>query len=554
MLRTWTLFIVLFAGLAFAVASSIYQSAFTAALDLTRAQGAVRLSEAASRLRLQLDEYRALVNFAAKDPLMALALQDGPSEDVSFELSTLRLTYGPWHVDLVDRSGLVVASSGTSRIGRRFSGTLLNAALNGRLGTQRAIEDGERLFRFSRGVWGDGPITIGAVVVSADMASLEFEWPVTPEPIVFFDQSELAFSANRPELLSLSGAMTEGEFAFPIEQLNEGAEPDLWSFRSGDEPAAQVLRLRRDIPQLELSAEIFLDAEPARETATLRFRLALALAGVVGLIAAVALQQRRRFALEARHSSTLEARVEARTFELRHAQNELVEASKLSALGRLSAGVSHELNQPLAAVLNFAENGRKFIQRGNETVAMENFEKIAGQVARINRIIGNLRAFARQEVASAERVDFAKIVRDALELAAPELEAAEIKLTATLPQTPIHVIAGSLRLEQIILNVVGNAKDAMLAQDLRQLEVELLQRSGAAILLVRDTGGGIKDPDRVFEPFYSTKDLGSSKGLGMGMALAFGIISKFGGTIACRNLEAGAEFRIELPIAEARDA
>ena len=277
-------------------------------------------------------------------------------------------------------------------------------------------------------------------------------------------------------------------------------------------------------------------------------RRPVALATALGLVGAVAFQQRRRFALEAQHSAELEARVEARTAELRLAQDELVAASKLAALGRLSAGVSHELNQPLAAILNFAENGQKFLQRQKTELAAENLEMISDQVRRMTRIIGNLRAFARQEVMPTDTVDLAEVVRSALTMLEDDLKAASTKAVEKLPTGSVHVLAGQVRLEQVVMNLVSNAIDAMQGQKQKVLTVELTVSDEDAVLIVSDTGPGIAEPDRVFEPFYTTKDLGSSKGLGMGLALAYGITARFGGQLTCRNTGEGAEFTMTLPL------
>jgi two-component system C4-dicarboxylate transport sensor histidine kinase DctB len=307
------------------------------------------------------------------------------------------------------------------------------------------------------------------------------------------------------------------------------------------------VRLHYFSTPLNLRAEIYLSIRQAKEKARLQFFLALASAIVVGLAGAVAVQQRRRLALEASHSATLEARVEKRSSELRLAQNELIETSKMAAMGRLSAGISHELNQPLGAILNFAENGRKLLARNQTEPASENLFKISEQVRRITRIIGNLRAFARQEVTPTKWVNFSATVQNAYDLAKDDLTAAGIKTSLELPQDPLNVLAGRVRLEQVIFNLITNAMDAMEHSNTKDLTIVLTQSADNAVLRITDTGTGIDAPDRVFEPFYTTKNMGASQGLGLGLSLSFGIIQQFGGDFRCRNWEDGAEFTIELP-------
>ncbi|MFK5980660.1 MAG: ATP-binding protein [Rhizobiaceae bacterium] len=538
----------IYAVLSMCVAVWAYYDAFESSLSSDRTAGQVRLSEASSRLRGQLGVYRALANITAKTPKMALALAPTMKAKVETDLSLLSLTYGAWDIDLTDPDGLVVASSSPRHAAYVYSQNLVSAAINGRLGYAIEIEGGQRLIRFSRGVVRQDSKTIGTTIVSANLAALEFEWPVTPEPLVFFNDEGLSISANRPGLLLLTNLGNSESANFPLQGPRKVAGTTLWTFAPPERVISEVQTLSADIPQLQMTAQIILDTSEARASALLRTGLALALMAAIGLMGAIFVQQRRRLALEARHSATLEQRVEERTGELKAAQDELVEASNLAALGRLSAGLSHELNQPLAAILNFAENGRRLLDRARTSDAAENLSQIADQTRRITRIIRNLRAFARQEHRPSERIDLVEVTKKALEIMQSEIMSAGVTLNSDIPDRSIFVMAGNVRLEQVVLNLVSNAIDAMLNSDQKTLSIMLKELDGQAMISMQDTGSGIKDPERVFEPFYTTKELGSSKGLGMGLALSFGLVSSFGGQLSCRNLSQGAEFTMTLPI------
>lgn len=537
-----------YAVLSICIAVWAYYDAFESALSSDRVAGQVRLSEAGSRLRGQLDVFRALANITAKTPKMKQALDPAANVKVETDLSLLSLTYGAQDIDLTNPEGLVVASSSKRHATYVYSQNLVRAAMNGRLGYAIEIEEGQRLIRFSRGVARQGSNTIGAILVSANLASLEFEWPVTPEPLVFFNAEGLSISANRPGLLLLTNLGNPDAANFPLQGPRNVAGTTLWTFAPVEGVTSEVQTLSADIPQLQMTAQIILDTSEARASALLQTGLALALMAAIGLMGTIFVQQRRRLALEARHSTTLEQRVEERTGELKAAQDELVEASNLAALGRLSAGLSHELNQPLAAILNFAENGRRLLDRARTLDAAENLSQIADQTRRITRIIRNLRAFARQEHRPSERIDLVEVIKKALEIMQSEISSAGVTLNADMPDRSIFVMAGNVRLEQVVLNLVSNAIDAMLSSDQKTLSIALKELDGQAVLSMQDTGSGIKDPERVFEPFYTTKELGSSKGLGMGLALSFGLVSSFGGQLSCRNLSQGAEFTMILPI------
>ncbi|MBT4019567.1 MAG: hypothetical protein HOE62_16560 [Alphaproteobacteria bacterium] len=531
------------------VATWVYHDALRTALANDRESGQVRLLAATSRLRGQLDIFRALANIIAATPRMAQAFDPESNVDVQPDLTTLRLTYGAWEIELVNPDGHVVASSSPNRADKVYSSGLVQAALNGRLGYAIELENGRRLMRFSRRMSGTASTGIGLVVVSANLAELEFEWPVIPEPIIFFDVEGLSMSANRPDLLFLSNAGDPEEARFPLNDPQDVANARLWLFAPVNELAGEVQMLSADIPQLQLTAKILLNTRNTRATVLLRTGLAVALLIVFALIGAIFVQQRRRLALKSRHSATLEQRVEERTVELRVAQDELVKSSNLAALGRLSAGISHELNQPLAAILNFAENGRRLIDRSRTSEAAENLTLITDQIRRITRIIGNLRAFARQEHTPSERIDLNLVIRQAITLTQSDIASSGVTLKLSLPEHAVFVMAGKIRLEQVVLNLVSNALDAMQSIHDKTLTIVLEDLEEQVMLSVRDSGAGIQDPTRVFEPFYTTKELGSSKGLGMGLALSFGLVASFGGNLSCRNLVNGAEFIMTLPVA-----
>lgn len=525
----------------------IYQNAFRTELSFDRDRGSVRLSEAISRIRGQLHLFGALANIIAGDPDVIARFTNKTDEELTTYLSFLSLTYGVHNVDYVDASGRIIASSQRARVGQTVGSKLISAAMNGRLAHENLLENGTRLVRYARNIVGKS----AAVVLSADLQTLEFEWPISPEPILFLTADQLIFSANRSSLL-LHSTTPHTEYAsLLLTEKSNISGMQIWSF--GASPSTEVQTLSRFIPQLNLTAKILLDTAGARTSARLRAMLAATVFLTFGLVSIVLSQQRRRIVLDAEHSATLETRVAKRTEQLRSAQDELLEATKLAALGRLSAGISHEVNQPLAAILNFSENGRRFLERDTPDKAASNFAAISDQVRRITRIITNLRAFARQEILPTDKIDFSEVVKEAAEVMRADLTDADIELKLERPTHPVYVLAGRVRLQQVILNLISNAVDAMGQSHTRLISLNLSQASGMATLVVKDTGPGITDPERVFEPFYTTKELGSSKGLGMGLALSFGIIARFGGQLSCRNLGSGAEFKISLPRQETID-
>ena len=222
-----------------------------------------------------------------------------------------------------------------------------------------------------------------------------------------------------------------------------------------------------------------------------------------------------------------------------------MQASKLSALGQLSAGISHELNQPLMAVQSFAENGVQFITRGQPARAAENLARISDMADRMGRIIKNLRAFSKQESVQQVRVDLVAILASALELTLARREAMGTALEYAAPVAPVWVRGGEVRLGQVFVNLITNALDAMQDATSRTLRIVITQ-DGPVTVTISDTGGGIKAPDQVFDPFYSTKDVGAAKGVGLGLSISYAIVQSVGGEIRAENTQTGACFSVTL--------
>lgn len=519
--------------------------------------GEIHVEQAAERLVHQLDRYGVLANLLAADTRMMDALSGAmtPKEAGSY-LSDQVLRYGSQRIDLIDRTGKVIASSDrASDEISSGSSPLFRAAMTGRLGREHVLEDGVRQFRYSRGIIQGHAPPHGAVIVSVGIQTLEYEWSVTPESIVFFDDRGVVFASNRRSLLLRQFGESElgdGFARFPVGTQERIDSHEIWSINQNDELPLNAMVITRPAPRIGMTVRGFFDIAPARLAARKQALLAAAGLALLALAALVIAQWRRRvgdrLAMEAAANARLEARVEERTAELQATQHQLVQATKMTALGQMSAGISHELNQPLTAIMNFAENGRKFLDLGRTERASENLGLISQQISRIDRIIRNLRGFARAEHERVEPTDLRLVAIEALALLEPALTEAKVIVHRNLPDFPIMVSGGRVRLQQVVVNLLTNAIDAMDEANQRVITVELSETPETAVLAVSDTGPGIVDPSRIFEPFYTTKDLGASKGLGLGLSISYGIIGSFGGELIAKNqAEGGAVFSVQLP-------
>jgi PAS domain S-box-containing protein len=231
---------------------------------------------------------------------------------------------------------------------------------------------------------------------------------------------------------------------------------------------------------------------------------------------------------------------------LRRTQEQLVHSEKLAAVGQLISGVAHELNNPLTAILGYSQLLSACGEAGPQALAYS--EKLYKQALRTHRIVQNLLSFARQQKPERVPVRLNTILEDTLALRDYDLRMSQIhvhlELASELPEVP----ADPHQLQQVFLNLINNAVDAILETG---TEGDLWVRTGAqdssVFVELIDSGPGVKDPSRVFDPFYTTKPVG--KGTGLGLSICYGIVTEHGGTIQIKN-EAGrgAAFRIELPL------
>ena len=560
---------VLYIAAIVAISAGVWHTGFRQALDQIDQRGQADLSLAADRLTAQLQHHAEVAVLTASQPGLA-ALHAGGDRaeaealllDVGDKTSALTMLY-------VDASGEVLASS-TKAIPENLSTSrYFTRAMQGALGSahMRSEVFGVRAWFFAAPTFGaDGKVR-GALVLGVNIDRLEENWRGDRPAIYFLDREGLLFISNRSELLfwqrapgDLGPASPAGEVPY---RVSVGAH-DIWSVDWSPYVPRRALHLSKDLPVAQLTAEALIDTGPALRLALWQAAAVAALMATFGALLYLAGVRRRTLAIA---NARLESRVAARTRELsdtntalRHeigerqeaeaalkrAQADLVQAGKLSALGQMSAGISHELNQPLMAIQQYAENAQAFIDRGKPETARDNLGRIATMARRMARIIKNLRAFARNESEPMSKVDVVAVIDSAVELAEPRLRQGQVSLDWQRPAGPVWVWGGEVRLGQVFVNLVSNAVDAMEGTARRNLTITLDDGARPRVI-VADTGPGIADPDRIFDPFYSTKQVGGPDGMGLGLSISYGLVQSFGGTIKGSNAPGGgAVFTVEL--------
>jgi PAS domain S-box-containing protein len=230
--------------------------------------------------------------------------------------------------------------------------------------------------------------------------------------------------------------------------------------------------------------------------------------------------------------------------DLRKTQEQLLQSEKMSAVGQLIAGVAHELNNPLTAILGYAQ---LLETEGLNTRAQDYVSKLFKQAQRTHRVVQNLLSFARQRKPQRDEVDMRKVLDETLALRDYDLKINNITVERDLPSEPALVVADPHQIEQVFLNIINNSVDAIQETGRTgKIKIRISCVGGHVCTQFSDDGAGIKDPKRIFDPFYTTKSVG--KGTGLGLSICYGIVKEHGGDITANNApEGGAIIEVRLP-------
>ena len=598
--------LLLFGALAFVLLWSVFQFGERYFLQRTAERGQAALRLHVENLRGWLGRYQALPHIYARSPEIQslLKIPDDPAwrERANRFLVAANFSTGAADSYVLDLNGVAVAASNwaedTSFVGRDYSyRPYFHEALQGRLGRFFALgtASGQRGYYFARPVR-DGHDIIGVVVVKAGVDSIEEDLRRSvhevlvsgPEGIVHLaGHPQWRLKAMRPlDAPALARITRQRQFddeSFELLDWREWASsvigipvvealPD-----RSDGRAREFLVLTEKMPVEGWNAHLLIETGSAlRQTA-----IAVGIAGIgllaFGLLLAVVRERRRRFedllTVEEKARERLEQAVAQRTQELsmanrqledevgerkaaedelRRMQNELVQAGKLAALGQMSAALSHEFNQPLTAIRTYAENALAFLDRGREEEAQGNMRLVSKLTERMAALSKHLSSFARKPQEALRPVSLTAALTETLDLLKGRLENADLTLRLDLPQGEVWVVGGHVRLQQVIMNLVTNAIDAMRKVGDPLLAVSVAATPTEVLLTVEDNGCGISPEAaaQIFDPFFTTKGVG--EGLGLGLSISYNIIKDFGGSItAASRPEGGTRMIVHLTPAEA---
>ncbi|MDE2440828.1 MAG: sensor histidine kinase [Betaproteobacteria bacterium] len=571
-----------------------YRALFAIHLDNDRHQAAQRLDAFALSLDATLSRHESLPGLLALDPSLAAVLRepDNPQRIAAANAYLEAAQQGAAVAVnfLIDAQGKTVAASNWrqpySFVGHNYAfRPYFRDALDKGLGRFYGVgvTTGEPGYFLAAPVREAGR-TLGVIVLKVGLESIEQALGRGGDTLLLADGDGVVFlSANRQwryrVLALLNEAVTERlrrtqqYGSQPLQPLANqplplnAMQPVRFAL-PGEAPRERLIHAR---PVGTLGWQVVQFGDPAEARAAAvggGMAVAFAVAFMLGLAAHFRHRARRREELR-RVYAELETRIVERTADLtdqiaalertkailRETRDAAVQAGKLATLGQMSAGVSHELNQPLAALQTFADNARAFLERGRYDEVRDNLQMISELVDRTGRIVRQLKSFARKEAPTPEPVGVASAIEHALLIVEPRRREIGAQVAVTAVDSSLLAVAEAGRLEQILVNLLRNGLDAMVGQVAPVLDVAAERDGGTVRITVRDHGPGLSEDARshLFEAFFTTKPAG--EGLGLGLAISLTIAESYGGTLStCNAPDGGALFVLTLPAVGETDA
>jgi two-component system C4-dicarboxylate transport sensor histidine kinase DctB len=529
----------------------------------TRNRAELRLALYTGNIIGELQRNSVVPLLLSQDPTLIGALNSSDFSQTSQKLISYLEEIGAASFLLLDENGRTVAATDRNLLGSRHNSlpyfvTALRSSDT--VFTSFEQENGAIVFAYSRKIISERE-QIGVIVVNVDLAKFERSWAGISDAVLVTNSQGNVILATEPlwRGRTVDEALAQQSPPSAIERAL--AATTEWSFVPPDAYilGEAVMRSEARIPFQGWRITSFTTYQSVRNQVNgfLAFEI-MVLAMVLALgfyqLSRRAVLRSQLFQRESAELRQLNQQLQQEIAErkraeknLEVAEQSLAQSSKLAALGEMSASVSHELNQPLAAMKTYLAGARLLLQRKRPDEALSSFHRIDDLIERMGAITRQLKSFARKGREAVEPLDVRDALSSALSMMEPQLKQRAVDIRRTVPAQPLVVLADRLRLEQVLINLFRNAIDA--TQETPDPRIDLILSAGeTATLTVRDNGAGIDDLTNLFEPFYTTKAPGD--GVGLGLAISSGIVNEFGGSLTARNgRDGGAVFELKLPIA-----
>ena len=557
----------------------------------------------------ELNRYLPIPELMAEHPLLEAALSSPDDTGIILqaneEMQRMATIVGSSDVYLLDTTGLTIAASNylqaDSFVGQsyHFRPYFSDAMETGDSAIYFALGSmsGVRGLYFSHPVRNDRGAILGVIAVKVLVHELESQWhrpaSLQEAEMVVLDQAGISFLASKPSWLyrEFNGPEAEGPGEASRRRYPDRAlrpidfevleKPFGLSAQSGkirvleDGSSREYLSIRTPLPRLDWALQVMVSTRPVLWT-----RLGFVTGGVViffgGLLTWLYLRERyRREAELALRGEQLERRVAERTVdlersnrqllaevherertqnELRETQQELIQAAKLAVLGQMSAGLNHEMNQPLTAIQTYARNSRRFLEKGAGEMVDANLREIVSLCDKMAELTRQFKVFARKSEGPPAIVDFRLAVDAALKIITAQQNSSSIRIHWRRPPAPVQCHGDLIRIEQVMVNLLANAVQAVEGLETPEITIDITDGDQNWCCTVRDNGSGLPgNTEQVFEPFFTTKSV--KQGLGLGLSISRQIVDALGGRLTGHNRTdgPGAEFVLTLKKRETRE-
>ncbi|MFK7940316.1 MAG: ATP-binding protein [Roseovarius sp.] len=528
----------------------------------TRNRAELRLVLYGGNLLSELRQNAIVPQLLARDPALISALN---SDD--FAQSTARLIsfldeIGAKALTLLDADGRAVASTERTILGQnhRQSAYFIDATRSAdTIFSVLPDEAGNFKFFYSRRIEFQNQLT-GVIVVEVDLQKYERAWAGISDAVLVTDSEGTIILSTEPRWRGLKedDALAREPVTSAIRRAIQDAAD--WTMVPADAylDGEAVMRVEGRVAFRGWRLASFTTYQSVREKVNGVLALEIMVFAILLALAFYFLNRKTAFRMavfqrESAELRQLNVRLQREIAERRRVQENLAvaeqtlaQSSKLAALGEMSAAVSHELNQPLAAMKTYLAGARLLLRRNRPEEAVGSFQRIDDLIERMGAITKQLKSYARQTGNEFQPVNMGDALSSALAMMEPQLRERKVNITRAIPNQTVLVMGDRLRIEQVMINLLRNALDA--TRTVPEASIDIILAAGeTAVLTVRDNGDGIEDLDNLFEPFYTTKQPGD--GVGLGLAISSGIVNDLGGRLTARNgAGGGAVFEMQLPI------
>lgn len=551
-----------FVLLAFAVVWWTNQLLTERFTESTRSRAEVRLASYSGNILSELQRMAIVPQLLARDPALIGALASADFSQTSQRVITVREETGAKSIELLNEEGRVVAATDRATLGvnHRSDPYFVDAIRsNDTVFTLSETPAGAVAFTYSRKIEAQGS-TLGVIVVDVDLAKFEQSWAGFTDAVIVTDSAGTILLSTESRWRGLTEDRAQEVRSAPsaiqraIRATRDWTALPAGAYLRGDDVMRQEARIGFQGWRITSFTTYAGVRERVNSVIAIEIMVfAILLAGAFYLVSRQATSRLVLFQRESAELRKLNAALQREIAErkraernLEFAEQTLQQSSKLAILGEMSAAVSHELNQPLAAMKTYLAGARLLLQRRRTEEAMSSFQRIDDLIERMGKITRQLKSYARKGGTAFEPLDARTSVSAAIEMMEPQLRQRQIAVDTSLTPDPAIVEADRIRLEQVLINLLRNAVDATKDVTAPEISIVVTQTPAEVRVSVRDNGHGITDMESLFEPFYTTKSPG--EGTGLGLAISSGIVSDLGGRLTARNGSmGGAVFEVILP-------